>query len=317
MSGIATAHTTDGCKLSGVPDQVDAGTEVFLQVEASTEGLDDPADLRALIVDDKGQQCASCDLHPTDSEGDSTGVMGGEMVLAVPSRPGTYRYGLHIHAMGEGPRGDASQALVFTISAVAHRIAPVVWDVPAAVEPGEAFTIKVAGQCGSVCRSAGWTVVIRDQEGQDIAITKIGNQPWQGTDRLCHADLRLTAPRSPGLYSWEALISAPDADLLHVPARYRFGFHVTPHADARLIIEAFDADTGEGVAGLQVVTGPYRTRTDDTGRAAVRVPHGFRRVFVSGGRYLPHRSDLIVEDEVTLTVTMTREKRPTEAMIWG
>ena len=80
----------------------------------------------------------------------------------------------------------------------------VVWDVPAVVERGKRFTVKIGVTSSSARRSDGWQVEVRDHEGGSRATATVGEEPWPGTDALYHAEVALVAPEAEGLYTWEA-----------------------------------------------------------------------------------------------------------------
>ena len=50
-----------------------------------------------------------------------------------------------------------------------HDTRIVVWDVPATIECGETFGVKVGVKCSSGCRPDGWTVEVRDHDGKKRA----------------------------------------------------------------------------------------------------------------------------------------------------
>ncbi len=79
----------------------------------------------------------------------------------------------------------------------------VVWDVPAAIERGRRFTVRIGLTCPDA-RSDGWQVEVRDHEGGSRATATVGEEPWPGTDALYHAEVALVAPEAEGLYTWEA-----------------------------------------------------------------------------------------------------------------
>ena len=80
----------------------------------------------------------------------------------------------------------------------------VVWEVPAAIERGSRFTVKIGLTCSDACRPDGWQVEVRDHEGGSRATATVGEEPWPGTDALYHAEVALVAPGAEGLYIWEA-----------------------------------------------------------------------------------------------------------------
>lgn len=80
----------------------------------------------------------------------------------------------------------------------------VVWNVPAAIERGKRFDVRIGIACSSARRPDGWRVEVRDHEGGNRATATVGEEPWPGTDALYHAEVALVAPEAEGLYTWEA-----------------------------------------------------------------------------------------------------------------
>ena len=95
-----------------------------------------------------------------------------------------------------GDAGDAASGAVRVV----------VWDVPAAIERGKRFTVRIGLTCPDARRSDGWRVEVRDHEGGSRATATVGEEPWPGTDALYHAEVALVAPEAEGLYTWEATV---------------------------------------------------------------------------------------------------------------
>lgn len=302
------------CTLQALSDEVDAGAEVSLQVEVTAATQQEELAGRAVTLRDAADTAvARAVLEPAEEEAEA---MGAALILTAPATVGRHRYLLQL-AGPDGSEDPPAAETGFELDVVAHRIAPVVWEVPQAVEPGAEFTVRVGARCSAECDAKGWMVTIRDAAGAALATAYLGAEAWPGTEGLCHAELSMTAPDEIGPIAWEAVVEAPEATLPHAPGRRRFGLRVAPPADARLWVEALDAETGAPAAGIKVVAGPFRTRTDPDGRAELAVPRGALRVFVSGGRYIPHRAECEVAEETTLRVALEPDAGLTEAMIWG
>jgi hypothetical protein len=61
---------------------------------------------------------------------------------------------------------------------------------------------------------------------------------------------------------------------------------------------------------------PYKTFTDERGVAEVRVPQGEYRVFVSGKKYFPFRSECDIKADVTLRAELFVDRELSDADIW-
>ena len=71
------------------------------------------------------------------------------------------------------------------------------------------------------------------------------------------------------------------------------------------------------VKGAKVSVHPYRTFTDERGVAEVRVPKGQYRLFVSGKKYFPFRSDGELKTDVTITAELVLDLELTDADVWS
>ena len=99
---------------------------------------------------------------------------------------------------------EASSRAADAGAAVPDAARVVVWDVPAVIERGKRFTVKIGVTCCSARRFDGRQVEVRDHEGGIRATATVGEEPWPGTDALYHAEVALVAPEAEGLYTWEA-----------------------------------------------------------------------------------------------------------------
>lgn len=322
MKDMDTPAGSRTCDVRDVPEEVEAGAEVTLRIElaeeiepAETERRA-PARFAVAIVASDGTEVATAPLAPAqEAEGHLQAT--GEVVLRAPDRPGPHRFVARISESADEAGTRPAAETEFQLAVVAHRIAPVVWDVPQAVEPGADFTVKVGARCASQCDATGWSVSIRDDNGDIVATAKVGDAVWPGTEALRYAEISLTAPEEIGRFAREAVVEAPEAALPHEAGRRRFGLRTAPKADARLLVEAVDAETGEPASGLKVVAGPFFTRTGADGTAELAVPRGAHGVFVSGGHYLPQRVECVVEDVETVRVALEPDTGLTYEMIWG
>ena len=77
-----------------------------------------------------------------------------------------------------------------------------------------------------------------------------------------------------------------------------------------------DVESQVPVEGAKVVAHPYRTFTDDRGMAKVRVPAGKYRLFVSGKKYFPYRSDCDVKADLTVKADLAVDRELSDADIW-
>ena len=197
-----------------------------------------------------------------------------------------------------------------------HGTRVVVWDVPATIECGETFSVKVGVKCSSECRPDGWTVAVRDHDGKQRASGTTSSEPWPDTAGLHYAQVELSAPDTEGLYTWEAAAPVNALDIPHAEGVARFGVRAVPTPECLLTVVAVDVENQTPVEGAKVVAHPYKTSTDEHGVAKVRVPRGEYRLFVSGKKYFPYRSDCDVKADLTIKADLSIDRELSDADIW-
>ena len=197
-----------------------------------------------------------------------------------------------------------------------HGTRIVVWNVPATIECGETFSVHVGVKCSSACRPDGWTVEVRDHEGETRASATTSSEPWPHTAGLHYAQVELRAPDTEGLYTWEVRGPANALDVPHADGVGRFGVRAVPAPVCLLTVVAVDLERQTPVEGAKVVAHPYKAVTDEHGVATVRVPEGEYRLFVSGKKYVPFRSDCDVTADVTVRAELAVDRELSDADIW-
>ncbi len=206
-----------------------------------------------------------------------------------------------------------------------HSTHVVVWDAPSTIECGEKFGIKLGVKCSAECRPEGWAVEVRDQNGKGRATATLSGEPWPGTSALYYAEVELSAPDTEGLHTWEAKVlangpadgPADGLDLPHAEAIAPFGVRVVPTPECLLTVLAIDMESQTPVEGAKVSVHPYKTFTDEHGVAEVRLPKGEYRLFVSGKKYFPFRSDGEMKTDVTIRAELSVDRELSDADIWS
>lgn len=102
----------------------------------------------------------------------------------------------------------------------------------------------------------------------------------------------------------------------HGAARASFNVRVVPHPECRLTVVAIDKESRTPVEGARVVVHPYRALTDARGIAEIPLPRGAYRLFVSGGRHFPFRSDGELTADTTIRAELEPDREPSDAEIW-
>ena len=304
------------CTVLDLPEDIHAGAELRFGVEVAAEPSADLAGLEVELVDGTGDVVARADFALAE-DGDASRYVAPDIALTAPQAPGPHRFVARLAAFkADGVSYPPVEAEV-QLQVLAHRVAPVVWDVPEAVTPGATFTVMVGARCASDCDASGWRITVRDPSGRIKAEAATGPEPWTGTSGLHYAEVMLTAPDGIGLETWEVTVGAPDAALHHEEGRRTFGVRTTPPADATLRIEAVEAGTDTPAAGVKVVCHPFSALTGADGTVEIAVPSGAHRVFVSGARFIPCRVVCTIEENETLRVELEPDTGLTDAMKWG
>lgn len=206
------------------------------------------------------------------------------------------------------------------MNAESHQRSIVVWDVPAAIERGEPFRVKVGIKCSAECQPDTWVFGIRDHDGRLLASRRVGQAQWPGTAALYHAEAELAAPDAEGLYAWEAFAPAiehDDESAGHDEACTRFNVRVVPAPECKLTVVAIDKESRSPLKGAKVAVHPYRAFTDERGVAEMRVPKGAYRLFVSGRDHFPFRYDGELTADMTITAELESDLGPSDAELWS
>ena len=198
-----------------------------------------------------------------------------------------------------------------------HETRVAVWGTPATVERGKRFAVRVGVACPSKCPSAGWVVEVRDHAGEQRGTATLGDEPWSGTDALHHAEVALVAPDAEGLHTWEAGALTDGLTVAHAAGRARFGVRVVSAPDCLVTVAAVDGESGAPVEGARVVAHPYRTVTDASGVAELRVPAGEYRLFVSGKGCIPFRFEGEVTADMSIRAELEQDRELSDADIWS
>ncbi len=129
--------------------------------------------------------------------------------------------------------------------------------------------------------------------------------------------MELSAPETEGLHTWEAKAPGGGPDIPHAEAIAPFSVRVVPTSECLLTVVAMDMESQTPVEGAKVVVHPYKAFTDERGVAEVRVPKGEYRLFVSGKKYFPFRSDCEIKADVTIRAELAVDVELSDADIWS
>ena len=304
---------TSACSVEASPSEVDAGADMTLKGKVACSPAGDLRGQTLLIMDQDGALAESVALSEFDGETNETSAF----VIKAPVRPGAYTWLAVCPACTTAgiSREEASAPFSFTVKPHSTRV--VAWDVPSTIECGEKFSVKLGVKCSSECRPDGWTVEVRDQDGKKRATATVSGEPWPGTAALYYAEVEMSAPDTEGLYAWEAKAPVDGLDIPHAECIVPFGVRVVPTPECLLTVVAIDMESRNPVEGAKVVVHPYEAFTDERGVAEVRVPKGEYRLFVSGRKYFPFRSDGEVKKDVTIRAKLALDLELSDADVWS
>ncbi len=305
------------CSVEASPSEVDAGSDMTLRGKVSCSPAGDLRGKTLLIMDQDGALAESVELTEFDGEANET----TEFVVKAPVGPGAYTWLAVFPACTTAGISREETSAPFSFTVKPHETRVVVWDVPSTIECGEKFSLKLGVKCSSECRPDGWTVEVRDQDGKKRATATLSGEPWPGTAALYHTEVDLNAPDTEGLHEWEAKVladgPADGPDTPHAPCITPFGVRAVPTPECLLTVVAIDRESQTPVQGAKVVVHPYKTFTDERGVAEVRVPKGEYRLFVSGKKYFPFRSDGDMKTDVTIRAELALDLELSDADVWS
>ena len=264
-------------------------------------------------MDQDGALAESVELGEFDGETNET----GEFMVKAPLRPGTYTWLAVCPAYATAGISREETSAPFSFTVKPHSTSVVVWDAPSTIECGEKFSVKLGVKCSSECRPDGWTVEVRDHDGKKQATPTLSGEPWPGTAALYYTEVDLSAPDTEGLHAWEARAPVDGLDIPHAECIARFDVRVVPTPECLLTVVAIDMESQTPVKGAKVVVHPYRTFTDERGVAEVGVPEGEYRLFVSGKKYFPFRSDVEMKTDVTIRAELVLDLELSDADVWS
>ena len=317
------------CSVEASPSEVDAGADLTLKGKVSCSPATDLRGTTLLIMDQDGALAESIELSEFDGETNET----SEFVVKAPLRPGAYTWLAVCPANATEGTSLEETSAPFSFTVKPHSTRIVVWDAPSTIERGEGFSVKLGVKCSSECRPDGWTVEVRDQDGKKRATATLGGEPWPGTASLYYAEVDLSAPDAEGLVVWEAKAPmdgqmdgpadgladslADSLDIPHAECIAPFSVRVVPAPECLLTVVAIDMESQTPVEGAKVVAHPYKAFTDEHGVAEVRVPEGEYKLFVSGKKYFPFRSDVEMKTDVTIRAELALDLELSDADVWS
>jgi hypothetical protein len=195
----------------------------------------------------------------------------------------------------------------FSFMAKAHATRVNAWGLPSAVAAGERFTLNIGVKCSAACGLTGRPLSIVDHDGAQVGAARLTENIWPGTSALYFAEVDVVAPRSAGVYEWQATTPAADSGVAHAAGSCTFAVRVVSPPDHEVTVEAIDREQQTPIEGAHVLVHPYRAFTDERGVAKIKVARGRYTVVVSGFNYIAYHNIIDVSGDVTARAELTAE----------
>jgi hypothetical protein len=298
-----SAHHQRTCAVEVSPSEVAAGAELTVAVGVSCPHGCDLRGQSVSIRDRDGGELASCEL--TGFEGET--YVTSALVLAAPVEAGEYTWRAILAGHERDDVLHEPTSTAFSFAAKAHAASVGVWGLPSAIVAGERFRLKVGVKCSAGCKLAGKTLGIFDHEGRQVGDGRLLNEVWPGTSALYFAEVEAKAPLTTGTYAWQVRAPGSPFPPPHAAGACTLSINVVGTPDCELTVAAFDRATQMPIKGAHILVHPYRTSTEETGVAKVKVIKGRYKLYVSGFNYIPCETTIDIEGDVATRVELAQE----------
>jgi hypothetical protein len=153
-----------------------------------------------------------------------------------------------------------------------HDISLAVWDLPSPAIVGRRTVLKVGLSCPSGCSLAAAAIEIRDESGVAIGSGRTGSEPWPATHALYWVEIDAATPETEGSHAW--VLRATTHDALHPPLESIVRLVAAKPPEHRVTIDVIEQGSGRPLGDVELRVGPFRSTTNEIGRAHVAVPGG-------------------------------------------
>jgi hypothetical protein len=301
-------HATHVQVLVAPPDQVDAGTDVTLQVQVSCPEACSLLGGQVRILDQEGTVVQEVDLASFDGTANAT----QEFTFTAPVEPGSYTWtALFVppQSQGEEVQHEQSSApLTFTV--VPHTISLSVWGVPFPVLKGQEFPVKIGAKCSADCSLAGLPYAIYDEQGNLKASGQLGEELLPMTGGLRWSEQKLVAPDEEGLYTWRVECLLAGLELPHQAADSKLRLKTARPPEYTVTVEVIDLERRIPVKQASVYIHPYRTFTDERGMATLKVTKDKHELYIKERDYWSFQTTLEVDKDVTIKAELMWTPEP-------
>ncbi len=303
---VAKAVRTHGqrtCTVEATASEVDAGAELTLRAFVSCPHGCDLRGQSVSIRNQDGAELVSGELMELDGGAHVTSAL----VLRAPLEAGEHIYRAVLAAHEKDGVAHEETSTAFSFATTAHATRVNVWGLPSAIAAGERFGLKVGIKCSAGCKLTGRPLRIFDHDGAQVGSASLLDDIWPGTTALYFSEVEAQAPLKTGDYEWEVHTPASERGVPHAAGSFTFTVKVVNSPDCEVTVAAVDSATHTPIIGAHVLLHPYRTSTDATGIAKVKVTSGRYKLFVSGFNYIPYAGHIDVAGNVTMRVELAVE----------
>lgn len=302
MSGQDVVLFPVTLSLSISPQEADAGAGVTLHAVVGCPEEYDLSGDEISFRDTAGREIGSAAL--TAREGND---FGAEITVAAPTVLGEHTYEAALIPASADGFGHAGATAEARCSVKAHDAYLNVWDIPATITAGDAFSFRVGIKCSCGCNLANRGFVVRDERGATVASGTLGGEVWPGTDAVYYAEVQAVAPTDINLHQWTVESAGSNSGIAHASGSLAMRVRTVAAPDQEIRIEALDRESGAPLKGIKLIIGPYRATTGEDGVARVKVVADHYVVHASGRHCLPYRDHLDATRPVGLRLLMAEQ----------
>lgn len=176
-----------------------------------------------------------------------------------------------------------------------------VWGVPMPVVAGKMFSIKAGAKSASGHSLAGHRVEVFDATGVVVASGNLGESPLAGTEALYWTAIDVPAPAT-GQVTEYAVRFIPGQG--HDATASRFSVAATAGPEHRLDVKVTEQSTAAALGGVEIRLGPFHARTDEAGRAELRVCKGEYQLHLWRTAHIAPPQPIRIDGDASIELTM-------------
>jgi hypothetical protein len=337
MVSQTDSHQIEIVLSESVIGRVYAGSQIVLQVLVSCPAA---CDLRGDVLQISTSDALVQQVQLTSFDGALNAT--DEFVIQAPIEPGEYVFSVayigqpsasspgdtkvrvsQLGALmpGDTPLGaslpDDSQLVVshasntesFALVVLPHTISLALWDAPFPVVLGSMFSLKAGAKCSAGCKLTGEVIEVYDQHNQQIAVSKLSEHPWPGTEAMHWTELTAEAPDTEDYYKWQIRCPEPNLQFTHSESSQTFSFRTALPPEHTVTVEVISQDLKAPIKEAMVLFfahgTSYRGFTDAQGVARINMPKGEYDIAVAATDYREWENTLEVAGDQQIQVAMS------------